>query len=189
MLYLHPPWIKIREFVVVLICAGLFLFDKCTCVVNYAGVSLETIATVVPLANGSTRITLNHSVPGAIAGSYAFLWLPCVRPYSHPCMIVSANPVTFILKARESFTKDPNQRASNLMNMTTPATIDGAYGAVPLFESDAVAYPPSSIEKEVGKVFSSTVSSDAVPTEKDAEKASVQQARPVHLVHSYHPVP
>ena len=135
MLYFHRPWIKTRTSVVVFICAGLFVLDKVTRIIKYACFSRGTTATIVPLANGSTRITLNRGVPGAKAGSHAFLWLPRVRPLqSHPCTMVSANPVAFILKARDGFTKDLNHHASSLTNMVTPATIDAPYGVVPSFE-------------------------------------------------------
>ena len=135
MLYFHRPWIKTRTSVVVFICAGLFGLDKAIRIINYACFSRGTTATIVPLANGSTRITLNRSAPGAKAGSHAFLWLPRVQALqSHPCTMISANPVAFILKARDGFTKDLNRHASSMTNMITPATIDSAYGVVPSFE-------------------------------------------------------
>jgi hypothetical protein len=134
-LYLHRPWIKTRTSVVVIICAGLFVLDKMVRVFKYACFSNGTTAKIVPLATGSTRITLNRSLPGAKAGSHAFLWLPRVQALqSHPCTMVSVDPVAFILKARNGFTKDLNRHASTSTNMVTPATIDAAYGAVPSFE-------------------------------------------------------
>lgn len=134
-LYFHRPWIKTRTSVVVIICAGLFLLDKTIRIIKYAWFSYGTMATIVPLANGSTRITLNRNLPSAKAGRHAFLWLPRVQALqSHPCTMVSANPVAFILKARHGFTKDLNRKASGMTNMITPATIDAAYGAMPSFE-------------------------------------------------------
>ena len=134
-LYFHRPWIKTRTSVIVFICAGLFILDKLTRIIKYACFSRGTTATIVPLANGSTRITLNRSVPGTKAGSHAFLWLPRIQALqSHPCTMVSADPVSFILKARDGFTKDLNRHASTLTDMITPATIDSAYGVVPSFE-------------------------------------------------------
>jgi predicted ferric reductase len=121
--------------VVVIICAGLFLLDRVICVTKYVCFSHGTTAIIIPLANGSTRITLNRSLPAAKAGSHAFLWLPCVQALQpHPSTMVSASPVAFILKARNGFTKDLNIQASSLTNMITPATIDAPYGVFPLFE-------------------------------------------------------
>jgi hypothetical protein len=78
-LYFHRPWIKTRTSVVVIICTGLSVLDKTTRIIKYACFTHRTTATVVPLANGSTRVTLNRSLPGAKAGSHAFLWLPRIR--------------------------------------------------------------------------------------------------------------
>lgn len=82
---------------------------------------------------------LHHLEPGVCPAPRQDRMFPSGFPHvqalqAHPCTIVAANPVAFILKARGGFTKDLNRKASSLMNMITPATIDATYGAVPSFE-------------------------------------------------------
>ncbi|RZJ37912.1 MAG: acyl-ACP--UDP-N-acetylglucosamine O-acyltransferase, partial [Chryseobacterium sp.] len=65
-------------------------------------------------------------------GSHAFVWVPGVKAFQrHPFTLVSADPVEFVIKARDGFSKALHSKAQEFPNGKFRASIDGPYGQVP----------------------------------------------------------
>jgi predicted ferric reductase len=89
------------------------------------------------MSSNTTKVTLHRSLSGAQPGSHAFVWIPGVRVFeAHPFTIVSNEPVEFLVKARDGFTKALHRKACENPGTKFRASIDGAYGNAPNVDDD-----------------------------------------------------
>ena len=97
-------------------------------------------ATVTALPYGGTRVILCRPPPGAVPGAHCFLWIPQIRWIeTHPFTIVSVSPqsLEFVVAAHDGFTKDLHLQAQLRPGARIRASIDGPYGALPVFAQHA----------------------------------------------------
>lgn len=93
-------------------------------------------ATIEPLANGGTRVTLAKAPVGgggsSMAGKHCFVWIPAVRKFeSHPFTIAASAPVEFVVNSYDGFTRDLHKRALANPGEKLRVSVDGPYGTIP----------------------------------------------------------
>ncbi|KAK8925506.1 hypothetical protein H634G_07676 [Metarhizium anisopliae BRIP 53293] len=89
-------------------------------------------ATLTPLPNGGTRVTLAKSPLGAHAGKHCFLWIPRLRLFeTHPFTLASADPLELVIASHNGFTGDLHKFATENPGVSVKASIEGPYGTVP----------------------------------------------------------
>lgn len=94
--------------------------------------STNNTATLTPLPNGGTRVTLAKPPMGAISGKHCFLWIPRIRLFeTHPFTIASADPLEFVVVSHNGFTGDLHKYAIDHPGQPLKASIEGPYGTVP----------------------------------------------------------
>jgi hypothetical protein len=132
-LYRHRPYIRTKTSIFIIICALLFGIDKHFSIARYTYFKLfrKTTATLHPLSNGVTSITLSRSIHNSRAGLHARLWIPKIRKFQTHLMTVTAtSPITFVISALTGSTAALHGRA-----IATPNVIfDGLYRAMLLFD-------------------------------------------------------
>ncbi len=135
--YHHRPNISTRTCIIIIFSAGIFFLDRAIRGAKLVYFARKTLATVEPLANGGTRVTLNpFSLPLAKPGMHASLWINKIKKaQGHPFTIVSVDPVLeFVVSAQSGFTKSLYTYALENPGKSLSATVDGPYGTVPNLE-------------------------------------------------------
>jgi predicted ferric reductase len=117
---------------ITILAAALWSADRLFRLARWAYFAVGNYCTLTPMSSDTTKVTLHRSLSGAKPGSHAFVWIPGVRAFeAHPFTIVSNEPVEFLVKARDGFTKALYRKACEKPGMKFRASIDGAYGNAP----------------------------------------------------------
>ena len=129
---MHQPSFAKKIVILTFVVAGMWALDRIVRFARLAFYSTNNAATLTPLPNGATRVTVTKTPYGANAGKHCFLWLPGVRAFeAHPFTIVSTNPLEFVVNSYDGFTKDLHAHASKNPGATLKASVEGPYGSVP----------------------------------------------------------
>ena len=131
----HRPYFNTRTVVIIIFAGAIFVADRAIRVAKFAYYSRRTLATIIPLANGGTRVAMNRSMALAKPGMHAFLYINKIKKVqTHPFTLVSVDPVEFVISAQNGFTKDLHAFALENPGKSLSATFDGPYGTLPSFE-------------------------------------------------------
>jgi predicted ferric reductase len=114
-----------------LICTGIWFLDRSLRFSRWLCYSLGNYATLTPLPEGATRVTMRRGICAA-PGSHAFLYIPGIRALqAHPFTMVGREPVEFVIAARGGFTKSLHEMACEKPGRVLRASVEGPYGNVP----------------------------------------------------------
>ena len=131
----HRPYVYSHTVVIIITSLCLFVIDR---TIRYSRYLLHlggTTATLAPLPNNGTRITLSRGSKRAVPGTHAWLYLPSIqKAQAHPFTIVTSEPLSFVIAAQDGFTRDIHHFAQNNPGAVVKATFDGPYGTLPAFE-------------------------------------------------------
>ncbi|KAL7919814.1 ferric reductase NAD binding domain-containing protein [Trichoderma austrokoningii] len=132
MVGLHQPMFAKRIIYVVFAVAGIWVLDRLVRVTRLLVYSVNNTATLTPLPNGGTRVTLKKAPLGAVSGQHCFLWIPSVRfSETHPFTIAAMDPMEFVVNSHDGFTQDLHQYALKNPGVAVKASVEGAYGTLP----------------------------------------------------------
>jgi len=128
----HRPEIPEHIYIVTSLTAGMFLTDRLFRLGRLLAYGLNNEATVYPLPNGGTRIVLTKKPPRAVPGKHCFLWLPRIRRLeTHPFTIIATQPLEFVVKEYNGFTRDLHAYAAAHPGARLRAAVEGPYGTFP----------------------------------------------------------
>ncbi|TWU71183.1 hypothetical protein ED733_001259 [Metarhizium rileyi] len=128
---LHQPKMANKFIYGTIIAGSMWGFDRIIRFVRLVAHSGNT-ATLTPLPNGGTRVTLANTPLGVTAGKHCFLWIPRLRLFeTHPFTIASADPLEFVVASHNGFTADLHKHALDYPGVPLKASIEGPYGTVP----------------------------------------------------------
>lgn len=89
-------------------------------------------ATLEPLPNGGTKITLAKRPRGVVPGKHCFVWIPKIRLLeAHPFTVVASEPMEFVVNSYDGFTRDLRKYALDHPGIRLKASVDGPYGTFP----------------------------------------------------------
>lgn len=118
----------------VIFAASIWAIDRVIRILRIWWNSLDNTATVTPLPQGGTRLTLRKTPFTFVPGKHAFLWLPSIRlAETHPFTIVSTNPLEFVVSAQHGFTGYLHAYAQQYPGASLKVSVDGPYGSLPNF--------------------------------------------------------
>ncbi|EFQ28336.1 ferric reductase like transmembrane component [Colletotrichum graminicola] len=129
---LHQPELSKKIVYITAAAAGIWLLDRAIRLVRVVAYSFNNTATVHPLPNGGTRITLKKAPYGASSGEHCFLWIPKIRALEmHPFTIAAMDPLEFVINSYDGFTRDLHEYAVRHPGATIKASVEGSYGTFP----------------------------------------------------------
>ncbi|KAK2596642.1 hypothetical protein QQS21_006263 [Conoideocrella luteorostrata] len=131
-LALHQPRLATKVAIGTVVAGAMWGLDRIIRLFRLMIHSTNNTATLTPLPNGGTRVTLSKMPMGAISGKHAFLWIPRIRLFeTHPFTIASADPLEFVIASQVGFTGDLHKYALANPGVPLKASIEGPYGTVP----------------------------------------------------------
>ncbi|TLD28185.1 hypothetical protein PspLS_03231 [Pyricularia sp. CBS 133598] len=126
---LHRPEFKDVILYIIIAIAGAWAIDRLIRLGRMLTNSVNQSATVHPLPDGGTRIVLSKRPLGSQAGKHCFLWIPGIRALeAHPFTMISSDPVEFVAKSYDGFTRDLHKYAVANPGGSLWASVDGPYG-------------------------------------------------------------
>ncbi|KAK2021010.1 ferric reductase like transmembrane component [Colletotrichum zoysiae] len=129
---LHQPELSKKIIYITAAAAGIWVLDRAVRFVRVVAYSFNNTATVHPLPNGGTRITLKKAPYGASSGEHCFLWIPKIRALEmHPFTIAAMDPLEFVINSYDGFTRDLHEYAVRNPGATLKASVEGSYGTFP----------------------------------------------------------
>ncbi|KAG6029327.1 hypothetical protein E4U41_000389 [Claviceps citrina] len=127
----HHPDLANKFTIAAVVAGSAWGLDRLIRFVRLMVFSVNNSATLTPLANGGTRVTLAKPLTSARPGKHAFLWIPQLRLcQSHPFTVASADPLEFVIASRDGFTGALHKYAVANPGACVKASIEGPYGAV-----------------------------------------------------------
>ncbi|KAK2615104.1 hypothetical protein N8I77_001880 [Diaporthe amygdali] len=94
--------------------------------------AINNEATLEPLPNGGTKITLRKRPHGVVPGKHCFVWIPKIRFLeAHPFTVVASEPMEFVVNSYDGFTRDLRKYALDHPGARLRASVDGPYGTFP----------------------------------------------------------
>jgi len=130
----HRPDFSTRTLIIILLSAALWVPDKIIRAARMALSSRGNYATLTALPDGGVRVVLARPLTRGQPGAYARLWVPQISHLqTHPFTIVFADPLEFVVAARDGFTRDLRAYAVEEPGARLKAGVDGPYGTVPDF--------------------------------------------------------
>lgn len=128
---LHRPELAGKALIVTICAAGLWFVDQSLRISRWFYYGVGNHCTLTALAHGATRVTMHRGIR-ARPGSHAFVWIPGVKSFQrHPFTLVSTDPMEFVIKARDGFSKALHEHACQFPRGKFRASVDGPYGQVP----------------------------------------------------------
>lgn len=129
---LHQPKIRDKLVYAPIASAAIWGLDRLVRMTRLAVYSINNSATLTPLSNGGTRVTLLKPPMGAVAGEHCFLWIPSIRLCeTHPFTIAGKGPLEFVVASYDGFTRDLHKYAVGNPGVSLRASVEGPYGAIP----------------------------------------------------------
>lgn len=135
MLGLHQPDFTVGVLKITIFVAALWVLERTLRLFKLSWNFFGNYATLTPM-DGAVRIKLNRGVRSHQAGSHAFLWLPSMRLFeTHPFTMISTEPVEFLVRPYDGFTKKLYQVACTGSGepVRVHCSVDGPYGQIPNF--------------------------------------------------------
>lgn len=132
MVGLHQPSFGLRIVDMIIAAASIWVLDRLIRITRLLVYSVNNSATLTPLPNGATRVTLKKGPLGAVSGQHGFLWIPSIRTCeTHPFTIASMDPLEFVVSSHDGFTQDLHRYAVKHPGATVKASVEGPYGTLP----------------------------------------------------------
>lgn len=128
----HQPGLEDGVIVIFGVIAAMWTADRALRAARLLYQSVNNEATLEPLPNGGTRITLAKRPFGVVPGKHCFVWIPKIRMLeSHPFTVVASEPMEFVVSAYDGFTGDLHRYALANPGAKLKASVDGPYGTFP----------------------------------------------------------
>jgi predicted ferric reductase len=128
----HQPLLTKKNVIVLSLTAAMWALDRLIRVSRALYNLPHNFATVHPLPSGGTRVVFKKVPARAVPGKHFYIWIPSVRMFEmHPFTIVGTQPLEFIIKAQNGFTRDLHQFALKNPGGALRASLDGPYGTFP----------------------------------------------------------
>ncbi|KAG5953070.1 hypothetical protein E4U53_007039 [Claviceps sorghi] len=128
----HQPNLASKVAIGTVVAGSMWALDR---IIRFGRLILYSVngsATLTPLPNGGTRVTLAKRPMISTPGKHAFLWIPHIRLIqTHPFTIVSTDPMEFVIASRDGFTASLHKYAIANPGVRLKASIEGSYGTVP----------------------------------------------------------
>lgn len=129
---LHQPDFGKHIIIVLLLTAAMWFTDRLIRAARALYYLPNNSATVHPLPNGGTKIVMKKVPTRAVGGNHFFVWIPRIRAFEmHPFTVVGTQPLEFIVKSQDGFTRDLHRHAIAHPGATLRASVDGPYGTFP----------------------------------------------------------
>ncbi|KAG6079459.1 hypothetical protein E4U30_000767 [Claviceps sp. LM220 group G6] len=129
---LHRPDLSSKVAIGTVVAGAMWGMDRLIRLVRMVFYTVNNTATLTPLSNGGTRVTLAKPPVGGIPGKHTFLWIPQIRLFqTHPFTIASAEPLEFVIASRDGFTGALHKYAVANPGVRLRASIEGPYGTLP----------------------------------------------------------
>ncbi|KAH8700857.1 ferric reductase NAD binding domain-containing protein [Talaromyces proteolyticus] len=127
---LHKSIIAEKVLIVILLIASMTFVDRALRFGKLVYYSFGNYATLTALPGGATRVRLHCSI-NAKQASHAYLWIPSIRLIqTHPFTLVSTNPVEFVVREHDGFTRDLHRKAQQVgPEAKLRVSLNGPYGA------------------------------------------------------------
>ncbi|KAJ5812229.1 hypothetical protein N7474_008530 [Penicillium riverlandense] len=130
---MHRPEFKDSTIIITIFIACLWMYDRIVRTGKLCWNFFGNYATITPLPNNAIRVQLSRPIYSR-PGSHAFLWVPAIRwVETHPFTMVSADPVQFVIRVYDGFTRDLYKAAQSSPGQSLRCSVDGGYGQVPNF--------------------------------------------------------
>ncbi len=128
----HRPIVAEKATIVICVTAAMWATDRLIRATRFLLNTSGNSATVYPLPNGGTRIVLAKKPALVAPGKHVFLWIPKIRLFEmHPFTIISTQPLEFVVKEYNGFTKALHAHAVANPGATLRAACEGPYGTFP----------------------------------------------------------
>lgn len=132
MIGLHQPSIVDGFLVITILTGVMWALDRLIRVFRLVFYSANNKVTLTPLPHGGTRVTLAKAPLGALSGKHCFLWIPSIRSFeTHPFTISAMDPLEFVVKAHDGFTRELHDRALAQPGVQLKVSVEGSYGTFP----------------------------------------------------------
>ncbi|KAG6008197.1 hypothetical protein E4U21_004796 [Claviceps maximensis] len=129
---IHQPNLASKVAIGTVVAGSMWGSDRLIRFVRLMFHTVNNSATLTPLPDGGTRVTLAKPPVMVTPGKHAFLWIPHIRLIqTHPFTIVSTDPLEFVIASRDGFTGALHKYAVANPGVRLKASIDGSYGTVP----------------------------------------------------------
>lgn len=128
----HQPDFGKEIIIILLLTAAMWFTDRVIRAARALYYLPNNYATVHPLPNGGTKIVMKKVPTRADGGKHFFVWIPRIRAFEmHPFTVVGTQPLEFIVKSHDGFTRDLHKYAAAHPGATLRASVDGPYGTFP----------------------------------------------------------
>ncbi|KUI55365.1 Ferric/cupric reductase transmembrane component 2 [Cytospora mali] len=128
----HQPGIEAGVIIIFGLIAGMWIADRMLRAMRLMYGAVNNEATLEPLPDGGTRITLAKRPYRVVPGKHCFIWIPKIRMFeSHPFTVVASEPVEFVVNAYDGFTGELHKHALANPGARLKASADGPYGTFP----------------------------------------------------------
>jgi len=133
----HRPDFAEKTPIITCITGGMWAADRLLRTARWMFNFLGNDATVYPLPQGGTRIVFKKRPAFAVPGKHCYVWIPRIRKFEmHPFTIIATQPLEFVVKSYNGFTRDLHAYAQQNPGATLRASLEGPYGKFP----DPMAY-------------------------------------------------
>lgn len=128
----HQPDFGKKIVTILILTASMWFTDRIIRVGRALYYVPNNAATVHPLPNGGTKVVMKKVPTRAVPGKHFYVWIPAIRMFEmHPFTIVGTQPLEFIIKSHNGFTRDLHKFAAAHPGTTLTASVDGPYGTFP----------------------------------------------------------
>lgn len=128
----HQPDFGKKIVIILILTATMWFTDRVIRAARALYYLPNNYATVHPLPHGGTKIVMKKVPTRADGGKHFFVWIPRVRAFEmHPFTVVGTQPLEFIVKSHDGFTRDLHKYAADHPGATLRASVDGPYGTFP----------------------------------------------------------
>jgi predicted ferric reductase len=128
----HQPDFSKKIVILLLSTAAMWVADRLIRIFRALYYVTNNFATVHPLPNGGTKVVLKKVPTRAVPGKHFYVWIPAIRMFEmHPFTIVGTQPLEFIIKSHNGFTRDLHKFAAKHPGAALRASVDGPYGTFP----------------------------------------------------------
>ncbi|KAH6889671.1 hypothetical protein B0T10DRAFT_606198 [Thelonectria olida] len=134
---LHRPVWRHKIPIIMMVAAGLWIFDRLVRAVTLFSNLYKTKAALYPLPKGGIRLVVRAQLKKFKPGTHASVWIPGIRAMqTHPFTVVSstASGLEMVIKSHRGFTKDIYNYATLSPGSPISASVEGPYGSLPNLE-------------------------------------------------------
>lgn len=128
----HQPTLSKKIVIVLFSTAAMWVLDRLLRASRALYNLPNNFATVHPLPGGGIKVVFKKVPARAVPGKHFYVWIPSIRMFEmHPFTIVGTQPLEFIIKSQNGFTRDLHKFALKHPGAALRASLDGPYGTFP----------------------------------------------------------